>query len=132
TGAQVLDIPISGGIVAAREGTLSVMAGAEDATLERALPVLKVFARDITRTGGIGSGQTAKLAHQLVFSVNVMALLEGLALGVAGGLEPAVLKTIIKEGIANSSVLQLWDDLGPRWKKMLEATPPGTTPPNLR
>src|SRR6185436_20542957 len=113
-------------------GALSLMVGGAPAVLERALPVLRIFARDITRTGDVGSGQAAKLAHQLVFSVNVMALLEGLSLGVAGGVEPAVLKTIIKEGIANSSVLQLWDDLGPRWKKMLEATPPGTTPPNLR
>jgi 2-hydroxy-3-oxopropionate reductase len=130
--AHVLDIPISGGIVAAREGALSVMAGGEDAVVERALPVLKVFARDITRTGGVGSGQTAKLAHQLVFSVNVMALLEGLALGAAGGLEPAVLKEILRKGLANSAVLHAWPDLGPRWKGMLGASAPGAPLPNMR
>jgi 3-hydroxyisobutyrate dehydrogenase-like beta-hydroxyacid dehydrogenase len=130
--AHVLDIPISGGIVAAREGALSVMAGGDDAVLERALPVLKVFARDITRTGGVGSGQTAKLAHQLVFSVNVMALLEGLALGVAGGLEPAVLKEVLRKGLANSAVLQAWPDLGPRWKGMLAPSAPGAPLPNMR
>ena len=127
-----LDSPISGGYLAAYDGTLSLMIGGDQATIDEAMPVLRVFAKTITRAGDVGAGQAAKLAHQLVFSVNVMALLEGLSLGVAGGVEPAVLKTIIKEGIANSSVLQLWDDLGPRWKKMLEATPPGTTPPNLR
>jgi 2-hydroxy-3-oxopropionate reductase len=130
--AHVLDIPISGGIVAAREGALSVMAGGEDAVLERAMPVLKVFARDITRTGGVGSGQTAKLAHQLVFSVNVMALLEGLALGAAGGLDPGVLKEVLRKGLANSAVLQAWPDLASRWKGMLAASAPGTPPPNMR
>ncbi len=130
--AHVLDIPISGGIVAAREGALSVMAGGEDVVLERAMPLLKVFARDITRTGGVGSGQTAKLAHQLVFSVNVMALLEGLALGVAGGLEPGVLKEVLRKGLANSAVLQAWPDLASRWKGMLAASAPGTPPPNMR
>jgi 2-hydroxy-3-oxopropionate reductase len=130
--AHVLDIPISGGLVAAREGTLSVMAGGEDAVLERALPVLKVFARDITRTGGVGSGQTAKLAHQLVFSMNVMALLEGLALGAAGGLDPAVLKQVLARGLANSAVLQAWPDLGPRWKGMLAPSTPGAPLPNMR
>jgi len=130
--AHVLDIPISGGIVAAREGALSVMAGGEDAVIERALPVLKVFAREITRTGGVGSGQTAKLAHQLVFSVNVMALLEGLALGAAGGLEPAVLKDVLRKGLANSAVLQAWPDLGPRWKGMLAPGAPGAPLPNMR
>ncbi|HEX6158392.1 MAG TPA: NAD(P)-dependent oxidoreductase [Burkholderiales bacterium] len=130
--AHVLDMPISGGIVAAREGTLSVMAGGEDAIVERALPVLKVFARDITRTGGVGSGQTAKLAHQLVFSVNVMALLEGLALGAAGGLEPAVLKEVLRKGLASSAVLQAWPDLGTRWKGMLAPSAPGAPLPNMR
>ena len=131
-GAHVLDIPISGGLVAAREGQLSVMVGGEDSIVDRAMPVLRVFARDITRTGGVGSGQTAKLAHQLVFSVNVMALLEGLALGAAGGLEPAVLRSVLGQGLANSAVLQAWKDLGPRWKGMLNSTPPGATPPNMR
>ncbi|HVJ12907.1 MAG TPA: NAD(P)-dependent oxidoreductase [Burkholderiales bacterium] len=130
--AHVLDIPISGGIVAAREGALSVMAGGDDAVLERALPVLKVFARDITRTGAVGSGQIAKLAHQLVFSVNVMALLEGLALGAAGGLEPAVLKEVLRKGLANSAVLQAWPDLGSRWKGMLAPSAPGAPLPNMR
>jgi 2-hydroxy-3-oxopropionate reductase len=131
-GAHLLDMPISGGLVAAREGTLSLMAGGDPAVLARANAVLRVFARTITRAGDVGAGQTAKLAHQLVFSVNVMALLEGLSLGVAGGVEPAVMKEILKEGIANSGVLQLWAELGPRWKGMLEATAPGVTPPNLR
>jgi len=130
--AHVLDIPISGGIVAAREGALSVMAGGEQAVLERAMPLLKVFARDVIRTGGVGSGQMAKLAHQLVFSVNVMALLEGLALGTAGGLQPEVLKEVLSKGLANSAVLQAWPDLGPRWKGMLAASAPGAPPPNMR
>ena len=130
--AHTLDMPISGGIVAAREGTLSLMAGGPQALLDKALPVLRVFARDITRTGEVGSGQAAKLAHQLVFATNVMALLEGLSLGVAGGVEPAALKQVFKNGLANSTVLQVWDDLGPRWKGMLKATPPDVTPPNMR
>ena len=131
-GVKTLDMPISGGIVAAREGALSLMVGGAPAVLERALPVLRVFAREITRTGDVGSGQAAKLAHQLVFATNVMALLEGLALGVAGGVEPAALKQVFKTGLANSMVLHVWDDLGPRWKGMLNATAPGAMPPNMR
>jgi 2-hydroxy-3-oxopropionate reductase len=131
-GIDTLDAPISGGYLAAYEGKLSVMVGGDQATLERAMPVLHAFAHRITRAGDVGAGQTAKLAHQLVCSVNVMTLLEGLTLGVAGGVEPAVLKQILKDGIANSAVLQLWEDLGPRWKGMLAPTPPGVTPPNLR
>ncbi len=131
-GGDTLDMPISGGIIAAREGTLSLMVGGMPATLERVLPVFRVFAREITHTGAIGSGQAAKLAHQLVFSVNVMALLEGMALGVAGGVSPEAMKSVLKQGLANSTVLQVWHDLGPRWKGMLVAAPPDAPLPNMR
>jgi 2-hydroxy-3-oxopropionate reductase len=131
-GVETLDAPISGGYIAAAEGKLSVMVGGNEAMLARAEPALRTFAQSITRAGEVGAGQSAKLAHQLVCSVNVMTLLEGLALGVAGGVEPSVLKKIFREGIADSAVLRLWDDLAPRWKGMLAATPPGVTPPNLR
>ncbi len=131
-GGYTLDMPISGGLLAAREGALSLMVGGDVAVLERARPVFHAFARDITHTGGIGSGQAAKLAHQLVFSVNVMALLEGLALGKAGGVAPEVMKQVLQQGLANSTVLQVWPDLGSRWKGMLEATAVGAPLPNMR
>jgi 2-hydroxy-3-oxopropionate reductase len=131
-GGETLDAPISGGYLAASEGTLSLMVGGKPEILARAQPVLRAFARDITHTGDVGTGQTAKLAHQLVFSLNVMALLEGLALGAAGGVAPEALKQVLKQGLANSAVLQVWHDLGPRWKGMLEATAPGATLPNMR
>lgn len=131
-GGETLDAPISGGYLAASEGTLSMMVGGRQAVLDRATPVLQSIANKITRAGGVGAGQAAKLSHQLVFSLNVIALLEGLALGAAAGVEPAVLKEILKDGIAGSSVLGLWNDLGPRWKGMLKPTPPDVTPPNMR
>jgi 2-hydroxy-3-oxopropionate reductase len=131
-GCATIDMPITGGYLAAYEGKLSLMVGCAQETLDRALPVFRAFAHIITRAGDVGAGQAAKLAHQLVMSINVLALLEGLSLGMAGGVEPATLKRIIADGIAASGVLQLWDDLGPRWKKMLEPAAPGAALPNMR
>jgi len=131
-GGETLDIPISGGYLAAYDGTLSLMVGGAPATLERARPALSTFANQITLAGDVGAGQAAKLAHQLVFATNVMALLEGLSLGAAAGVDPAVMKQILKAGIANSGVLQLWHEFGPRWKDMLKPAPPGAPLPNMR
>lgn len=131
-GGHTLDIPISGGIIAAREGLLSLMVGGDPELLASVMPVLKVFADHVTHAGDVGTGQVAKLAHQLVFSTNVMALLEGLALGEAGGVDPDVMKLVLKQGLANSSVLQNWHELGPRWKGMLEAKEAGDPLPNMR
>jgi 2-hydroxy-3-oxopropionate reductase len=131
-GGETLDIPISGGYLAAYDGTLSLMVGGATATLDRARPMFATFANQITHAGDVGAGQAAKLAHQLVFATNVIALLEGLSLGAAAGVHPDVMKQILKAGIANSSVLQLWPDLGPRWKDMLKATAPDAPLPNMR
>lgn len=127
-----LDMPITGGFLAAREGKLVLMIGAEPQTLECVRPALSSFAHIITYAGAVGAGQSAKLAHQLVMGINIMGLLEGLALGTAGGVDPVVLKKIIHDGIANSAVLGLWDDMGPRWKSMLVAAEAGTPLPNMR
>lgn len=131
-GCATLDMPITGGYLAAYEGKLVLMIGGAQDALERALPVFRAFAQNILRVGDIGAGQVAKLAHQLVMSVNVIALLEGLSLGAAGGVEPAMLKQVLKDGLANSGVLQVWGDLGPRWKNMLKPAAPGAALPNLR
>ncbi|MDB5811570.1 MAG: 6-phosphogluconate dehydrogenase [Betaproteobacteria bacterium] len=131
-GCATIDMPITGGYLAASEGKLSLMVGGAEDTLARALPVFKSFAHIITRAGDVGAGQAAKLAHQLIMSVNVLGLLEGLSLGTAGGVQPAVMKQIIKDGIANSNVLAMWNDMGPRWKSMLEASTPDADLPNMR
>jgi 2-hydroxy-3-oxopropionate reductase len=131
-GCATIDMPITGGYLAASEGKLALMIGAAEDTLARAMPVFKSFAHIITRAGDIGAGQAAKLAHQLIMSVNILGLLEGLSLGVAGGVQPEVLKQIIRDGIANSNVLALWNDMGQRWKSMLEARTPGGELPNMR
>ena len=131
-GCDTLDMPITGGYIAAAEGKLALMVGADEAVLARALPVLYTFANVITHCGEIGAGQSAKLAHQLVLTMNVLALLEGLALGTAGGVKTDVLKQVLKDGLANSTALQVWHDLGPRWKGMMKPAAPGEPVPNLR
>jgi 2-hydroxy-3-oxopropionate reductase len=131
-GCGTLDMPITGGYIAAYEGKLVLMIGGDETTLARALPAFYSFAHIITHAGDVGAGQTAKLAHQLVMAMNVMALLEGLALGAAGGVEPAILKQILKDGLANSTVLQVWNELGSRWKDMLKPAAPDAELPNLR
>ncbi len=127
-----LDMPITGGYLAAADGKLVLMIGGAAATLERARGVFESFAHVILHTGDIGSGQVAKLAHQLVMGLNIVALLEGLALGTAGGVDIAALKQVLGDGLANSRVLQIWSEMGPRWKSMLAPAAPGAPLPNLR
>jgi 2-hydroxy-3-oxopropionate reductase len=131
-GCATIDMPITGGFLAAADGQLALMLGGEPAVIERALPAFRTFASTITRAGDVGAGQAAKLAHQLIMSINIMGLLEGLSLGASGGVDPAVLRQIIKDGLANSTVLQVWSDMGPRWKGMMKPVAPDAPLPNIR
>ncbi len=127
-----IDMPITGGFVAAEKGELTLMLGGNNTVIETVMPVMQAFASRIIRAGDIGAGQSAKLAHQIVMGINILGLLEGLALGVASGVAPQVMRQILEGGLANSQVLQVWDDMGERWKSMLKAQEGNVPLPNLR
>ncbi|WP_240336303.1 NAD(P)-binding domain-containing protein, partial [Klebsiella aerogenes] len=55
-GAQYLDAPVSGGEVGAKQGTLTIMVGGEEATFERVQPLLALMGKNITLIGGNGDG----------------------------------------------------------------------------
>lgn len=131
-GCATIDMPITGGYLAARDGQLALMLGGDPSVIERARPAFQSFASTITRAGDIGAGQAAKLAHQLIMSINILGLLEGLTLGVNGGVQPDILRQIIKDGLANSTVLGVWSDMGPRWKNMLLPADASAPLPNIR
>jgi len=90
TGAGILDAPVSGSVVLAESGTLTLMVGGEAADLERARPALEPLARTIFHLGPLGSGAAMKLAvNTLVLGLNG-AIAEGLVLAEAAGIDPAL------------------------------------------
>ena len=105
-GAAAIDAPVSGGVTGAREGTLTIMAGGDEADLDRARPVLEVLGAKITHVGGPGAGQIAKAANQLVVALNIQAVAEALSLARESGVDPAVIREALLGGFADSRVLQ--------------------------
>ncbi len=59
-GVQMVDCPVSGGVPRAKTGELAIMAGGDDAALDRAEPVLRAMGTSVHRCGGIGAGQAMK------------------------------------------------------------------------
>jgi 3-hydroxyisobutyrate dehydrogenase len=101
-GAGFLDAPVSGGQSGAEEGALTVMAGGEPAAFERALPVLRSYARRARLLGPAGSGQLAKMVNQICIAGVVQGLAEGLHFAGAAGLDPAAVVDVIAHGAAQS------------------------------
>lgn len=101
-GIEMLDAPVSGGVVAADKATLAVMAGGARETFDRLLPVLQCLGENIVYCGGTGTGCVAKLCNNLIAFCNMAASAEGLMLGVAAGIDLQVLNQVIRNSSGNS------------------------------
>lgn len=99
-GGDFLDAPVSGGVEGAKNGKLSIMAGGAAATLERVRPVLDAYAARIGHMGAVGAGQSTKAVNQVLVAGIAQGVCEGLALGEALGLDPAVLLPTLASGAA--------------------------------
>jgi 3-hydroxyisobutyrate dehydrogenase len=82
-----VDAGISGGAAAAERGTLTIMAGGADDALERALPILELFATNVHHMGPSGSGHTAKLLNNLLNGVSLAATAEVMVVARKAGLD---------------------------------------------
>lgn len=80
-GGDYLDAPVSGGEIGAREGTLSIMVGGDEAVFERVKPLFELLGKNITLVGGNGDGQTCKVANQIIVALNIEAVSEALLFG---------------------------------------------------
>lgn len=80
-GLNYLDAPLSGSTPWAQEGRLAVMVGGDAQVYARCLPLLRTFGGNIFHLGPAGSGQAAKLCHQLAFMALLMGLSEAVAMG---------------------------------------------------
>jgi 3-hydroxyisobutyrate dehydrogenase len=107
-GARVLDAPVTGGRVGAREATLSIMVGGEAATLEAAQPVLSAMGRRIAWCGPAGSGQRVKLVNQVIVGGTLLGLVEGMALAAAARLDGTTVLPLLAEGTAGGFLYQAY------------------------
>jgi 2-hydroxy-3-oxopropionate reductase len=106
----MLDGPVSGGPIGAKNAALSIMVGGDSAAFGRAEAVLKLMGTTVTHVGASGAGQTVKLCNQLICAVNIQAVCEALALGRASGIDLDQMRDVLLGGSASSWML---DKLGP-------------------
>ncbi|WP_062016061.1 2-hydroxy-3-oxopropionate reductase [Aureimonas sp. AU4] len=106
-GGVYVDAPVSGGEVGARNAALTIMAGGSEAGFARARPLFEQMGKTITHVGGVGDGQTAKVANQIIVGLNIAAVAEALTFARAAGADPAKVREALMGGFAASRVLEL-------------------------
>ena len=105
---SMLDAPVSGGDVGARNGTLSIMVGGPRQTFEACEPILKVLGHTIVHMGPqVGLGGHAKLANQILVAVTLAGMSEALVYGAKAGIDPALLVEAMSAGLARCGSLDI-------------------------
>jgi 2-hydroxy-3-oxopropionate reductase len=103
----MLDAPVSGGDVGARDGTLSIMVGGEDEDFERARPLFETMGETVVHVGGAGAGQVVKACNQIVVALVIEGVAEALVLGSKAGVAPHKVVEVLSGGLASSKVLEV-------------------------
>jgi 2-hydroxy-3-oxopropionate reductase len=106
-GSEYLDAPVSGGEVGAKAGTLSIMVGGKDEVFAKVKPIFELIGKNITHVGGVGAGQTAKVANQMIVAMTIEAVGEALLFASKAGADPARVRQALMGGFASSKILEI-------------------------
>ncbi len=104
-GVTMLDAPVSGGEPKATEGTLAIMVGGPQDAFTKVKDILGIMGASATLVGDIGSGNTTKLANQIIVALNIAAVAEAMVLATKAGVDPEKVYQAIRGGLAGSTVL---------------------------
>jgi 3-hydroxyisobutyrate dehydrogenase len=110
-GLAMIDAPVSGGTAGAAGATLTFMIGGDAAAVARARPLLEAMGRNLFHAGESGAGQAAKVCNNMLLGILMIGTSEALALGIANGLDPAVLSEIMRRSSGGNWALEKYNPL---------------------
>ncbi len=86
-GIDVVDAPVMGGVIFAKDATLDIMVGGEAALVERVKPVLQALGRNIISCGGTGTAHAMKALANYVNACALINVIEAMTIGKRFGLD---------------------------------------------
>lgn len=110
-GISLLDAPVTGGDVGAKNATLTIMVGGDRTAFDHVRPILDLMGRRIVHVGPSGSGQTLKACNQILCAVHMIATCEALTLAKRAGLDLEQIIETLASGAGGSWALE---NLGPK------------------
>ncbi len=108
-GVGFVDAPVSGGVLRARDATLTVIYSGGDAAFARLEPVFRAMSEHVFRVGGeAGQAQRMKLLNNYLAIVAMVANSEALAYGAAGGLDMKTMLDVINVSSGQNFMSSTW------------------------
>jgi len=87
-GYEMVDAPVSGGIAAANDGSLTFMVGGTQSAFDRAKPILEAMGKAVIHAGDAGTGQAAKICNNMLLAIHMAGTCEVFAMAEKLGLDP--------------------------------------------
>ena len=109
-GVTYIDAPVTGGVVGAEKGALTMFAGGEATAVEDLMNILKHMATDIIYMGDCGTGQVTKICNQVMVMTTMVTMAEMIKLAENGGVASQSLPEIFAAGFANSRILEVFGE----------------------
>ncbi len=108
-GVRMIDAPVSGGVPAARDGSLTIMVGAPENWVAEFRDMLAVMGVHVVHAGPIGAGHALKALNNLLSASHLLASSEALVIGTKFGLDPEVMMDAINGSSGRSwSTMTKW------------------------
>jgi 2-hydroxy-3-oxopropionate reductase len=102
SGVEMLDAPVSGGVIGANNGTLSIMVGGKRKVYDDCLPILQTMGKTVTYIGGNGDGQVCKAVNQILVGTTMLGVAEALVFAKKAGVDVDKVHQAVSGGAAGS------------------------------
>ena len=118
-GLHAVDAPVTGGDKGAKNATLTILVGGEEADFVALQPVFQVMGKNIVYEGTAGAGQKTKMCNQIAIAGALAGACEAFAYAKASGLDISKVFEAISTGAAGSAQMSnvvangLKDDFAP-------------------
>lgn len=106
-GIELMDVPLSGTGLQAADATLVVLASGSGTAFEKARPVFDAIGRSTHYLGEFGNGSKMKYIANLLVAVHNLATAEAHALGIAAGMDPALVQEVMEDGVGSSKIFEI-------------------------
>jgi 3-hydroxyisobutyrate dehydrogenase-like beta-hydroxyacid dehydrogenase len=101
-GIEMLDAPISGGVLRAEEGKLAVMVGGKREVFDRCYEIFEAFGSQVFHVGDSGAGHLVKSLNNLLSATTLASVAEAVILAGKAGVAPETLLEVLNAGNGRS------------------------------
>ena len=106
-GVELMDVPLSGTGLQAADASLVIFASGSEEGYDRAKPVFDVIGRSSYHLGEFGNGSIMKYIANLLVAIHNLSTAEAHALGLAAGMDPALVQTVMSDGVGSSKIFDI-------------------------